>query len=168
MDAIGSTAGRAPELPAAAQVPVLWSRSLVVMIVLLVVTLGFYHPVWFLRRRSALNNLDSPVKLALWPFLVYLVFIVFVLVVDIATAGVPREERYGLDLTMSLVRLAVCFLVVAQSVRVKRILEDHLAGPGDTVARDIGQQPVMLSGLLTFFLSIFYLQYAINHYVLSE
>jgi len=27
---------------------------------------------------------------------------------------------------------------------------------------------VMLSGLLTFFLSIFYLQYAINHYVLSE
>jgi len=168
MDAMESTVGRAPELPAAATVPVLWSRSLIVMIVLLVVTLGFYHPVWFLRRRSALNHLDSPVKLALWPFLVYLVFMVFVVIVSIATVDVPREERYGLDLTMSLARLAVGILVLVQSFRVKRILEDHLAGPGDTVAREIGQQPMMLSGLLTFFLSIFYLQYAINHYVLSE
>jgi hypothetical protein len=108
------------------------------------------------------------VKLALWPFLVYLGFMAFVVIVSIATVDVPREERYGLDLTMSLARLAVGILVLVQSFRVKRILEDHLAGPGDTVAREIGQQPVMLSGLLTFFLSIFYLQYAINHYVLSE
>ncbi len=168
MDAMESTAGRAPELPAAARVPVLWSRSLVAMIVLLVVTLGFYHPVWFLRRRAALNNLDSPVKLALWPFLVYLAFMVFVVVVSIATVDVPREDRSGLDVTMSIARLAVGVLVLVQSFRVKRILEDHLAGPGDTVAHEIGHQPVMLSGLLTFFLSIFYLQYAINHYVLGE
>ena len=168
MDAMGSTAGTAPELPAAATEPALWSRSLVVMIVLLVVTLGFYHPVWFLRRRGALNNLDSPVKLALWPFLVYLLFMAFAVVVSIATVDIPRAERPGLDLTMSIGRLAVGILVLVQSFRVKRILEDHLAGPGDTVAYQIGQQPVMLSGLLTFFLSIFYLQYAINHYVLSK
>ena len=168
MEAMGSTAGAAPELPASTTAPALWSRSLIAMIILMVVTLGLYHPVWFLRRRSALNNLDSPVKLALWPFLVYLLFMVFAIVITIATVDVPRAERSGLDLTMSIGRLAVGILVLVQSFRVKRILEDHLAGPGETVAHEIGQQPVMLSGLLTFFLSIFYLQYAINHYVLSS
>ena len=168
MDSMGSATGTAPELPASATAPVLWSRSIVVMIVLVVVTLGFYHPVWFLRRRAALNHLDSPVKLALWPLVVYLVFLLFVVVISVAIADVPAEERYGLDLTFSLGRLAVGILVVVQAFKVKRILEDHLAGPGDTVLREIGQEPVMLSGLLTFFLSIFYLQHVINHYVLNE
>jgi len=148
--------------------PALWSRSLIVMIVLFVVTLGFYHPVWFLRRRAALNHLESPVKLAWWPFVVYLVFLVFVIAVNVATVDVPPEERPDLDVTMALGRLAVGLLVVMQAFRVKRILEDHLAGPGDTVVREVGQEPVMLSGLLTFFLSIFYLQYVINHWVVAD
>ena len=138
------------------------------MIVLVVVTLGFYHPVWFLRRRAALNHLDSPVKLALWPLVVIWSFCCSWSSSASRPEDVPAEERYGLDLTFSLGRLAVGILVVVQAFRVKRILEDHLAGPGDTVLREIGQEPVMLSGLLTFFLSIFYLQHVINHYVLNE
>jgi len=148
--------------------PVLWSRNLLVMFVLCVVTLGFYHPVWFLRRRAALNHLESPVKLALWPLAIYFAFLVLVVVVSVATAGVPADKRYGLDLTFSIGRLAVAILVVVQAFKVKRILEDHLAGPGDTVVRELGQEPVMLSGLLTFFLSIFYLQYMINHWVVAD
>lgn len=168
MDAMGSTAATVPELPAPAAAPALWSRSLIVMIVLFVGTLGFYHPIWFLRRRSALNHLESPVKLDLWPFLVYLGYLVFVIVVAVATVDVPPGERSGLNLVMSVTRLGVAILVVVQAFRVKRILEDHLAGPGDSVAHEIGQQPVLLSGILTFFLSIFYLQYVINHYVLAS
>jgi hypothetical protein len=168
MDAMGSTAATVPEPAAAAAAPALWSRSLVVMIVLMIVTLGFYHPVWFLRRRNALNHLDSPVTLAAWPFLVYLAYLVFVFVIALATVDVPSAQLSGLNLVMSIIRLAVGILVIVQAFRVKRILEDHLAGPGDTVTREIGQQPVLLSGILTFFLSIFYLQYVINHYVLPS
>ena len=46
-------------------------RSVLVMIVIFIATLGLYFPVWFLRRRGALNRLDSPTELRMWPFLMY-------------------------------------------------------------------------------------------------
>ena|SRR2546423_7043122 len=47
-------------------------RSVVLMIVFAILTFSFYYPIWFLRRRTALNQLDSPRKLRLWPFVVCL------------------------------------------------------------------------------------------------
>ena len=38
-------------------------RSVFLMIVFTILTLGFYLPIWFLRRREGLNQLDSPRKL---------------------------------------------------------------------------------------------------------
>jgi hypothetical protein len=36
------------------------------MIVFMLITFGWYYPVWFFRRRAALNRLSSPRKLKLW------------------------------------------------------------------------------------------------------
>ena len=51
-------------------------RSVLLMIVFAVVTFGLYYPIWFLRRRAALNELDSPRKLPTWPFVVFIVWFV--------------------------------------------------------------------------------------------
>jgi hypothetical protein len=138
-------------------------RSLVVMIVFFVITLGLYYPLWFLRRRAALNGLDSPRKLQRWPFLLMLAFFVFQIILAIASA--PEESIVESSLLFILVRLAVALLIVVQCFIIKDILEDHLAGPGDTISSSGLSDSVRLSGLMTFFFQIFYLQHVINRHV---
>jgi hypothetical protein len=139
-------------------------RSLILMIVLTIVTLGLYYPLWFLRRRAALTQLDAPRKLQLWPFLLFLVFVVIRLVVSIASGSSPPEQTIGAGASalLGLGQLAVGILIVVQCFFIKDILEDHLAGPGDDVSNSILFNSVRLSGLMTFFFGIFYLQYVIN------
>lgn len=145
----------------------LWSRSLLLMVVLTIVTLWLYVPIWYIRRRKALNQLDSPRKLDAWPFLLFLAFWIFSFLVGMIEGASPHSNHQGLDLFVGLTRLAIGILIIVQSFRVKDILEDHLAGPGDQVRRGFGEQEVKLSALLTFFFSIFYLQYTINHRILA-
>jgi hypothetical protein len=140
-------------------------RGLVVMIVLFVVTLGLYYPIWFLRRRAALNRLDSPRKLQRWPFLLVLAFFVFQVILAIASA--PEEVPGEGSLLFSLVRLVVALLIVVQCFIIKDILEDHLAGPDDTISDSVLSDRVRLSGLMTFFFQIFYLQHVINRHIAS-
>ena len=40
-------------------------RRVIVMVVFMIVTLGFYYLAWWFRRRPGLNRLDSPTKLPL-------------------------------------------------------------------------------------------------------
>src|SRR6266566_1911660 len=89
-------------------------RSVVLMIVLTVVTFGLYYPIWFLRRRAALNRLDSPRKLPRWPFLLFLAFFVLQFIVSIASGSAPPEQTIGSGaaLLLSLAQLAVGILMV--------------------------------------------------------
>lgn len=50
------------------------SVSVFRVVVSVLVTFGYFYPIWFLRRRAALNQLDSPRKLFAWPFLLVLAF----------------------------------------------------------------------------------------------
>ena len=142
-------------------------RSIFLMIVLTVVTFGLYYPAWFLRRRAALNRLDSPRKLQLWPFLIFLAFWLLQVIIAIASGSESPEQTLGAgaSLFLRLARLAVGILMVAQCFFIKDILEDHLAGPEDNVSSSILLGRVSLSGLMTFFFQIFYLQYAINRHI---
>jgi hypothetical protein len=140
-------------------------RSPVVMIVFFVVTLGVYFPIWFLRRRAALNRLDSPRKLQRWPFLLALAFFVFQIILAIASD--PAKPIGNGSLLFSFVRLAVALLIVVQCFIIKDILEDHLAGPGDTTSSSVLSDGVRLSGLMTFFFQIFYLQHVINRHIVG-
>jgi len=49
-----------------------------------------------------------------------------------------------------------------QCFRIKDILEDHIAGPEEQTPSPLLAPPVRLSGLMTFFFQIFYLQHIIN------
>ena len=163
----------APPTAAVADIssPGLKRRSVILMIVFSLVSFGFYYPIWFMRRRAAFNQLDSPRKLPLWPFVVALAWFIFAFgfgfVMGVVralegSAGVlSQEER----LFFSIVRLAVGVLMLFQCFRTKDILEDHFAGPGDQVASPMFADAYRLSGVMTFFFQIFYLQYAINRYL---
>jgi hypothetical protein len=142
-------------------------RSVLLMIVLTLVTIGLYYPIWFLRRRPALNRLDSPRKLRLWPFAVFTAWFVFQFMVGFAAALRPRGQVTGgeASLLFNLLQLGINILMLVQSFFTKDILEDHLAGPGDDVPNPLFVDSVKLSGVMTFFFQIFYLQYVINRYI---
>jgi hypothetical protein len=142
-------------------------RSILLMIVFAVVTFGLYYAIWFLRRRAALNRLDSPRKLGRWPFLIFIAFVVFQFVVNIASGSAPLEQTIGAggSLLLSLFQLAVGIMMVVQCFFAKDILEDHLAGPEDNLSSSILVDRVKLSGLMTFFFQVFYLQYVINRHI---
>jgi hypothetical protein len=142
-------------------------RRVITMIVFTIVTFGLYYPIWFFRRRVALNRLDSPRKLRLWPLMVFCTVTAIDIVVAIVSGPAPPEQTIGgaAVTLLTIVRLAAGILMVVQCFIIKDILEDHLAGPGDDVSQSLFVEHVKLSGLMTFFFQIFYLQYVINRYV---
>lgn len=145
-------------------------RSVILMIVLAIVTFGLYYPIWFLRRPGALNRLDSPRKLRRWPFAVFIAFVVLQFIVDLVSAPGRPEQTIGegAALLLSLAQLAVGILMVVECFFIKDILEDHLLGPEDTISSSILIDRVKLSGLMTFFFQIFYLQYVINRHIVGS
>lgn len=145
-------------------------RSIILMLVLSIVTFGVYYPIWFLRRRAALNRLDSPRKLRMWPFVIVIAWFVFQSILGIAAGSAPRGQAMGegVALFLNLVQLAVGILMVVQSFFTKDILEDHLIGPGDHVPSLLSVDTVKLSGAMTFLFQIFYLQYVINRYIVGS
>lgn len=145
-------------------------RSVLVTLVFMIVTLGLYYPIWFLRRRTALNQLDSPRKLRLWPFLIYLGLFSLRVLVAGASSPLPTELAIGpaAALMLSLTQFVAVILMVVQCFVVKDIIEDHLAGPEGSVTTMSTMQRVQLSEVMTFFFGIHYLQYVINRDVVGR
>src|SRR5262245_28261457 len=94
-------------------------RRVLMMILFFILTLGLYVSVWFLRRRAALNRLDSPKKVQLWPFLMYVAYFVAEFSAGFMTEF-AQDQRIGHDLTMfaaglrlltSIVIIVQCFVV---------------------------------------------------------
>jgi hypothetical protein len=145
-------------------------RSVVVVFLLAIVTFGLYYPVWFFRRRSGLNRLDSSRKLALWPLVTFAVFLAFQFVLAVAAGDSTPEEKWGSGVAVLLMlwQLGVSILMVVQCFVIKGIIEDHAQEAGGDAERGLFKPPVKLSGLMTFFFSILYLQYAINKYAVAS
>ena len=139
------------------------------MIVLTIVTFGVYHILWYFLRRPALNQLDSPRKLPLWPLCAHATALTLSVVADAVSFPEPRAETIGAGgaLFLSVALLATSILMIVMSFRIKDMLEDHLAGPEEVASLLRFSQRVSLSGLMTFFFSIYYLQHVINRHVLT-
>ena len=155
----------------AAAGPLFKRRRVVVMVLLVIVTFGFYYPAWFLVRRAALNRLDSPRKLHRWPFVTNVIVfsIIFVLGVIAGAKGLRSYEELigsGPSVFLSLIQWVVAILMIVQCFAIKDILVDHLATPDGEMPEPFSQR-VELSGLMTFFFQIFYLQWAINRYIVE-
>jgi hypothetical protein len=143
-------------------------RSVLVMIVLTFITFGTYFLIWWFRRRPGLNRLDSPAKVPLWPLLLMAALWVAVVMVGVLDGLSPdgRALSPGGNLMFSLVQLAVGISMLIQAFKVKGMIEDHVA-PADS-SQMFQVEQVKLSGLMTFFFSIFYLHWAINRYVIAD
>jgi uncharacterized protein DUF4234 len=144
-------------------------RSVIQMIILTVVTLGFYYPIWFLRRRRGLNSLNSPRKLARWPFVLFITFFVIQFSVGLITGSGRPEDAIGATaaLLLDLLQLAMGILIVVQCFFIKDILEEHLMGPEVSAPSSVFSNEAKLSGAMTFVFTIFFLQHVINREVLQ-
>ena len=141
-------------------------RGLLLMVVLTIVTLGFYYLVWWFRRRPGLNRLNSPRKLAIWPLLLFTVQFVMQFGLGFLQGAAPELEVIGErgNVFLTLFQVAVGILMIVQAFKIKNIIEDHAEV---AQSESMFVEPVQLSGLMTFFFSIYYLQWAINRYVVD-
>lgn len=142
-------------------------RRVLVMILFVIVTLGLYYPIWWFRRRPGLNRLNSPNKLAIWPLILLAALFAVQFVLGLVSGARPVEDVIGSDAALFLLvcRLAVGIVMIVQTFKVKDMIEDHAAPEAESGPLSV--EPVRLSGLMTFFFSIFYLQWAINRFVVG-
>ena len=143
-------------------------RRVLVMIVFMIVSFGLYYPLWWLRRRAGLNRLNAAKKLPLWPILLLATLFAVQIGIGLAAGDTPLEQVVGDGgvLFLAMFQLGVGVVMVIQSFRVKDMIEDH-ATP-ESASGPMFVEQVQLSGLMTFFFSIFYLQWAINRYDVGE
>lgn len=143
-------------------------RRVLVMIVFMIISFGLYYPLWWFRRRAGLNRLNASRKLPLWPLLLLGILFTLQIGIGLAAGETPLEQFLGDGgvLLLSLFQLAVGIVMLIQSFRVKDMIEEH-ATP-DSTSGPMFVEQVQLSGLMTFFFSIFYLQWAINRYVVGD
>jgi hypothetical protein len=142
-------------------------RSVLLMIVFMIITLGLYYPAWWFRRRPGLNRLNSPKKLAIWPLLIMIVLFAINFSIGLVEGLAPGTQVLGPGARSmhSVIQIAVGIVMILQGFRIKEMIEDH-ATP-DAHSGPMFAERVQLSGLMTFFFSIFYLQWAINRYVVG-
>ncbi len=133
------------------------------MLLLTVVTGGFYYPFWFLLRQHDINSLNAKEKLQSFPFVVAIVLVAVSVGFGVGASNVEAAaEMY--EGAADLAQLPAYILLLVQCFKVRRIFEAHLHA-------DLGQlsdtphlrhSQSSLSGVAVFFLQIFYLQYVIN------
>jgi hypothetical protein len=132
-------------------------------------SLGLYYPVWFWRRREALNNLRSRTKLddrvlvlsfSLLTLSVLLAWIVVPLRGSAEVAHAAPTVAKGVEVSSQLLCLLVLIVLWVQCFRVRRILLDHLN-------RYLGLG-VSISWFYTLVFQILYLQRRINTILTAE
>jgi hypothetical protein len=159
-----------PKAAVADRVPTgLKRRSVLLMIIFTIVSFGLYIPIWFFRRRAALNGLNSPRKVLLNPLVLFTSVNVINLIVAIAASpGTPEEMIGPIARILDLIQLVAGVLMLWQCFVIKDILQDHLTPVHENGVPLFASERVTLSGILTFFFSIFYLQHIINRDIVGS
>ena len=136
--------------------------SVVVVVLLTFITCGVYSPIWFLQRRAFLNALDSSEKkisdglvisaLVVWSLSLVITIFALITIFTGFNEGLaaPSSPLDGLDRLLS---FAGGVMLLMLSFRAKNRIAQHMLRTGHHVP---------MSGLATFFLQIYYLQYKIN------
>jgi hypothetical protein len=118
-------------------------RSVPLLVVLTILTLGFYPAVWFLRRRDFLDARDARKKLG--P-LAAAPLVVMVILYAQAFVALPAEAENLVNVVCAVVSLVAAYRVAA-------ILRSDFARTG---------RFLKVSGAGTFFFNALYFQYKIN------
>ena len=129
--------------------------SVVLLIVITLVTCGIFIPIWFLMQRKGLNRLNTMVQLNHAP----LIFALVVSGVELLGGGIAAEDA-SVELATSLLSLIASVVIIVQAFRVRDMLHRHFANERREGLRTLIRPH--LSGLATFFLGPWYLQYRVN------
>jgi len=136
------------------------------MLVLTVLTAGFYYPFWFLQQRRRINRLGASPEIPRWPFALLALCLLARELLFFWPSGTALRAGAGQFSAAGIATLALAaaWLVTAwQSLAIKRTLERYLMG-----ASAGEQTPNVLSVPQTVLFGAFYLQYAINTAILVE
>lgn len=122
------------------------------MIVLSIITLGIYIPIWFMIQRNAINKLKSKSKLSKAPFILILILFLISAILTIASFLVIDSH---VEETIDYIDRWISFIggvfVVVMSFKAAGIIEDHF------------NKTMVVAGV--FFFGIFYLQYKLNEFI---
>ena len=145
--------------------------SVVVVILLSLLTGGIYLPIWFLRRREAINRLRSPEGIG-WaaPFAATVAFslgLCAAFASGFAGAMGLREAVGELFASGRVLAMVGAVLILFACFRVRRIVLDHLhtQSSGLFASSVALERDTSFSGVATFFFGIYYLQYKINRFL---
>jgi len=124
-------------------------KSVLLLIVLIIVTLGIYVPIWFGKLKKTLDGFKTKQKANgnLINFLLVLSILEVVIII-------PSVFSPSLDLVSSILNLTSSIIVLVLAFQFKNILNEYF--------NKIQNKNVSFSGIATFFFTIFYLQYKIN------
>ena len=145
----------------------LWRRNLVLTFILMWLTLGFYVPLWFLRRRGALNEMAPTTPLSPWPAAIVFAYLAVRDFLLLGPARITPESAPIAALVLQGVTFVAAIVLIGEAFRVKAMLEDYLTPPADGTLQLTVERAGNLSGLMTFFLGILYLQHVINSRIVS-
>lgn len=118
------------------------------LVVLSIITLGIYVPIWFLKQREAINKLHSEEKLDKDIFIIMFVWLVAIWIVP-----------YNISPLGPAIPVISAGILFWQIFKVRRIFVDHF---NEHLKKDL-----WISGLLTFLFHIYYFQYLINKHTKS-
>ena len=135
--------------------------SLWLVLLYMAISFGFSVPVWFLMRRKALSEMQSPVKLGRGWLLFSLVlnFInilgsIGYMALTLINEGIPDMNALSWYLGGSIAGMFMAIILVVEAYKMRRILDDHYNGHL--------KQGIEFSGNWTLIGNILYLQHKIN------
>ncbi len=137
--------------------------SVPAMILLYLVSLGLYAPLWFLRRREALNRLRSQEKVGSTIFIAVILLLAVSIVLGVAGQSMGGEAASLAEILSRAMGLAAGIAMIVQAFKVRRILEDHINLALTTASPFSIQEN--LNGVAVFLLGILYRQYKINQFL---
>ncbi len=134
--------------------------SVMLIIFLTVITAGIYYPVWFLKRRNAINSLQSKEKLGSGVFIfAIVVFSISLLLAFVSGMIEWLGDMYtakGIDAFSLILDLVAGITLLVQCFKVRRIFSEHF--------NTHLQRGISFSGAATFFFQIYYLQHKMNRF----
>ena len=128
------------------------------MIFLALVSIGFYGPIWFIRRRRAINLLQSHEKLGLSVF----VFTIVAWCASFAVNPILGEGGEGSD-SVFFLQFAVVLTLELQCFKTARILRDHFRA--ELASNPVCPEITLFPKPAILIFNIFYLQYQITRYL---
>ena len=103
----------------------------------------------------------------MWPLLLAAAIYGMLFALGLMQGADPSQDVIGpvSNNVITLLQLGAGITTIIQCFRIRDIIQDHATPPPDPDQRFVEQ--VQLSGVMTFIFSIFYLQWAINKYVVG-